>query len=122
MKKHFFFLLTCVLLSTISFAQAKTDAVAIKQKKSPHLTFTLLDGAFYYSKDAEAEKTKLEIVDSISVAKIIDAAIAQHKVAPKDLDVVISGDDLMQHPNFEILLHTILSKTVSEVRLKTNVF
>ena len=119
MQKRIFFLLTTMLLTTALFAQG--NAMDSTKKKSPHLTFSLQENIFYYTKGADKEKVKLEVVDSASVATIIDKAIAENKVAKKDLKVHIEGDDLMDHPNFDVLLNTILSKTVSEVRLKTNV-
>ena len=120
MKKHFIFLLTSVLLVQCLLAQApnKKDVA----KKNPHLTISLQKDVFYYSKGVDTTQIKIAVIDSIALAKIIDAAIVENKVAPKNLAIVLQGDDLMLHPQFELLLNTILSRTVSEVRLKTNVF
>ncbi len=118
MKKRLFFLLTTMLFSATVFAQRSTDSV---QKKSPHLTFSLVENVFYYTKRAETSKVKIEVVDSSAIAAIIDVAIRENNVGKKDLKVHVEGDDLMAHPRFDILLDTILSKTVSEVRVKTNV-
>ena len=119
MKKRLFFLLTTLLLTAAAFAQ--DNVVDSIKKKSPHLTFSLQENSFYYTKGADKEKIKIEVVDSNAIATIIDKAIAENKVAKKDLKVHIEGDDLMDHPRFVVLLNTILSKTVSEVRLNTNV-
>mgnify|MGYP003576793016 CR=1 FL=1 len=119
MKKRLFFLLTTMLLAAAAFAQG--SVIDSTKKKSPHLTFLLQENVFYYTKGAEKEKTKIEVVDSLSVATIINVAITQNKVAKKDLKVHIEGDDLMDHPRFDVLINTILSKTVSEVRVRTNV-
>jgi hypothetical protein len=119
MKKPFFFLLTLWLFSVTAFAQKAGDSVV--HKKVPHLTFRLQENHFYYSKGTESIKIKLETVDSNAVARLIDEAVFENKVKPKDLNVVIDGDDLLSHPQFALLLDTILQKTVSEVRLKTNV-
>lgn len=119
MKKRLFFLLTVMVLTTALAAQGSVEDST--KKKVPHLTFSLQENNFYYTKGADKEKVKLEVLDSNTVAAIIDKAIAENKVAKKDLKVHIEGDDLMDHPRFDVLLNTILSKTVSEVRLKTNV-
>ena len=118
MKKRLFFLLTTVLFTAFAFAQSSSDSV---KKKSPHLTFSLEENVFYYTKGWENSKVKIEVVDSSAIAAIIDVAIKENKVAKKDLKVHVEGDGLMDHPRFDILLDTILSKTVSEVRVKTNV-
>lgn len=119
MKKTFFFLLAVFLLST---ANAQDSKETNTKAKAPHLIFTLHQNEFYYSKGAEKEKVKLEELDSAAIAKIIEVAIIENKVDKKDLNVHMQGDDLLDHPKFEVLLNTILSKTVSEVRVKTNVF
>lgn len=120
MKKYLFFLLTSIAVATTLEAQdVKTEA---GKSKKPHLTFSLQQNQFYYSKGSGEEKWKLQVVDSSTIASIIDTAILENKVAKKDLNVHLEGDDLLLHPQFDVLLNTILSKTVSEVRLKTNVF
>lgn len=120
MKKHLVFLLTSILLGQGLLAQLPMEKDVTK--KNPHLTIRLQNDIFYYSKGVDTGQLKIAILDSVVVAKIIDIAIAENKVAPKALNVVLEGDDLLMHPQFEMLLNTILSKTVSEVRLKTNVF
>lgn len=120
MKKHFIFLLVFLFFSTLLFAQDNVEK-PVPVKKPPHLTFGLQDNTFYYQKGNDTAKHKIEVVDSSAIAAIINAAIVQNKVAPKNLNVILQGDDLMHHPHFELVLDTILSKTVSEVRIKTNV-
>lgn len=120
MKKHFVFLLPLLLLGPCLLAQLPNNKEIAKKK--PHLTISLQKDVFYYSKGNDTTQLKITTLDSIVLAKIIDAAIIENKVTPKNLNVVLQGDDLMMHPQFELLLNSILSKTVSEVRLKTNVF
>lgn len=121
MKKHFKFFLLLTLLGNSVFAQAKEDKI-LQEKKLPHLTFSLQNDAFYYTKGKDTIKQMLVVVDSTTIANIVDKAIIENKVAPKNLNVVLQGDDLMLHPKFDVLIDTILSRTVSEVRVKTNVF
>ena len=118
MQKRLFFLLTTLLLAGAAMAQNSKDSIA---KKQPHLTFSLQENVFYYTKKSSPAKEKIEVVDSSIIANIIEAAITENKVARKDLKVHLEGDYLMDHPQFDVLLNTILSRTVSEVRLKTNV-
>ena len=120
MKKHFVFLLTALAISTGLLAQDKKEPTV--KSKTPHFTIALHQNEFYYSKGTDKERTKLLLVDSSVIARLIDAAIAENNVDKKDLKVHLEGDDLMANPRFDMLLHTILSKTVSEVRLNTNVF
>lgn len=117
-QKRSIFLFTFLVFSAGLMAQ---EAKETKNKK-PHLTFTLHENEFYYTKGGEKESVKIDVVDSIIIARIIDTAIITNKVAKKDLNVHLEGDELLNHPKFEVLLNTILSRTVSEVRLKTNVF
>lgn len=121
MKKHFKALLILSLLSSAVFAQSKTEKDSINNKL-PHLTFSLQNDAFYYTKGTDTVRQKLAVVDSSTIATLVDKAIAENNVAPQKLNVVLQGDDLMLHPKFDVLIDTILSRTVSQVRVKTNVF
>lgn len=120
MKKHFIFLLTALLFGQTILAQQPVEKETYK--KNPHLTISLQKDVFYYSKGVDTAQLRITIMDSAVLARIIDAAIIENKVATKNLNVVLQGDDLLLHPQFDLLLNTILSRTVSEVRLKTNVY